>query len=76
MTNKIILTDDQLISYLIDWIKDSDMDDLATTAGFIFGGVCNVIPKDEDDPGSSMVYEFIPKDGYYTGAFDNIKENE
>lgn len=76
MLNKIILTDDQLISYLIDWIKNSDMDDLATTAGFIFGGVCNVIPKDEDDLGSSMVYEFIPKDGYYTGAFDNIKENE
>lgn len=71
MTNKIILTDDQLINKLIDWIKDSDMDDLATTAGFVFGGICNVVPEsEEDEQGCSMVYEFIPTESY-TGAFDN-----
>lgn len=74
MTNKIILTDDEVITKIIDWLEHSDMDDLATTLGFIFGGVCNVIPKDEEDFSSPMVYEFVPTPGRYTGAFDNIEE--
>lgn len=71
---KIILTDDQAIETIINWIKDSDMEDLATTLGYVFGGVCNVVPENENDFGSSYIYEFIP-DHRYCGAFDHIKEN-
>jgi hypothetical protein len=60
----IKITDDELVKFLVGWIKDSDADELAELVEF-FGGHCFYNNETEN-------YEFIP-DENYCGVFDYLK---
>lgn len=76
MSNKIILTDEEIVLTFLNFIEHADMDELAHVVGVAFGGKCEVIPADKDEEfASDMVYEFTP-DENYCGAFDEIKKEE
>lgn len=73
INNTIILTDDEVVKRITDFIKDTDADELAGVVGDLFGGSCFVEPADDDDPfGSEIVYKFTPNKDY-GGEFDDVK---
>jgi hypothetical protein len=67
----VILTDDEVIKEITDFIKDADADDLARIVGDVFGGTCFVEPEDEEDNGSDIIYRFVPNKDY-SGAFEIV----
>lgn len=73
INNTIILTDDEAVRRITDFVKESDADILAMTLGNLFGGVCLAEPEDDNDiHGSDIVYKFTPNENY-GGEFDNVK---
>jgi len=61
------LSDDQIIDVITGIIKESDVDQLCTIAGFITGAEIEYDLETES-------YTVIPKDGEYAGAFDELKK--
>ena len=69
MTNKIILTEDQILNQFQEWLTDCDADELARVTGELFGGKCLSFfdPEYNDFPPVNR-YQFEP-DENYCGAF-------
>lgn len=70
---KIVLTDDEAIKRITDFIKDTDADILAGVLGTLFGGDCFA----EVGPSSTnfdILYVFTPNKDY-GGEFDEV-DNE
>lgn len=58
----VVLTEDQILEAIKEFIAECDCDDLATLVSHMFGGECYY--KIEED------YEFTPNENY-GGAFDD-----
>ena len=65
-TTKII-TEDEIIGRLQDFLIECDADTLANLVGEYFGGECHYL----NGEGYNTRFVFIPNDNYM-GAFDNI----
>lgn len=66
MTKTIIISEDQIIKAMQDWMCECEGDEFARITGEIFGGECYFIGGE---------YRFYPDEykGYY-GAFGEIEE--
>ena len=64
--NKIILTDDEAIKSIVDFIKDADGDVVAGVLGTLFGGDC-FVEVDTESANYDILYEFTPNKDYCGG---------
>ena len=68
MSDKIKLTDWNIVEVLRNFIDECDADVLALITGQVLGGSCSYEGQEKGE----NIYHFTP-DENYMGAFDNIK---
>ena len=81
MTKKFVLSEDEIIKHITDYLTNCDADDLARIAGDCFGGTC-YLSNDEElidqtyQMSGENYYEFEPDENYYDEFGPMVKEDK